>query len=94
MQGKEADRATDATIEKRIFTDPIIPAFFKTVDKPFTITHKKNPTTNFIEWEVTGYGIDAALQELFNNPTIPIMTFIKEWKVLRQSIFALKGDRK
>lgn len=79
-------------MEKRIFSDPIIPAFFAASQKPFKITPRRNQGgQQMVEFLVEGSGIDEALNELYRNELVGALDFIKALKALRSSIFALKS---
>lgn len=80
-------------MEKRTFSDPVIPATFRATHKPFKITPQKNIRGD-VDFLVEGEGIDGALDELYSNVSVGVLDFIKELKSLRSSIFALKGDRR
>jgi hypothetical protein len=78
-------------LEKRIFSDPVIPATFEATHKPFKITPQKNVTSGQIEFAVEGENIDEALSELYSNASVGVLDFIKALKGYRSSIFALKS---
>lgn len=78
-------------MEKRIFSDPAIPAFFEASFKPFKITPQRNQNSGQVEFLVEGSGIDEALTQLYANESIGALDFIKALKALRSSIFALKS---
>lgn len=79
------------SMEKRIFSDPSIPAFFSAKSKPFKIIPQRNEKTGQVEFLVEGSGIDEALDQLYANESIGALDFIKALKALRSSIFALKS---
>ena len=80
-------------MEKRIYSDAAIPAFFEASGKPFTIIPQRNAETGQVEFLVQGEDIDSALQELYSNPQVGVLDFLKSLKGFRSSIFALKGGR-
>ena len=81
--------------DKRIFSDPVIPAYFQAADKPFKVIPQKNDHGR-VEFVVEGSeaDIDGALTELYGNSKVGVLDFIKALKSLRSSIFALKGERR
>ena len=80
-------------MEKRTFTDPSIPAYFQASNKNFKVIPQRTPNGQ-VEFLVEGDGIDNVLTELYSNAQIGVLDFIKAFKGLRSSIFALKGERK
>ena len=80
-------------MEKRIFTDPSIPAYFQASNKDFRIIPFRSETGQ-VEFSVEGKDIDDALTELYSNVPIGVLDFIRALKGWRSSIFALKGGRK
>lgn len=80
-------------MEKRIFSDPSIPAFFQASGKPFKIIPQRSHSGQ-VEFIVEGQDIDNALLELYGNVPVGVLDFIKALKGLRSSIFALKGCTK
>lgn len=78
-------------MERRIFEDPIQPAFFEAAKYSFQIIPQNNPISNRVEFVVIGKDIDGALQELYANKSVGALDFIKALKSFRASIFALKG---
>jgi hypothetical protein len=81
-------------MEKRLFSDPSMPAFFQASNKPFKITPQRNSTDGQVEFLVEGENIDQALNELFGNVNVGVLDYIKALKALRSSIFALKAKRR
>ena len=81
-------------MEKRIFTDTSIPAYFQASGKPFKVISQVNTKSGQVEFCVEGENIDLALNELYANVTIGVLDYIKAFKSLRSSIFALKGERR
>lgn len=79
-------------MEKRIFSDPAIPAFFQAANKPFKVIPQKSGNGQ-VEFVVEGEDIDSALNELYANRSVGCLDFIKSLKSLRSSIFALKGAK-
>ncbi|MBI5740513.1 MAG: hypothetical protein HZA16_07305 [Nitrospirae bacterium] len=79
-------------MEKRIFSDPTIPAFFEASKKPFKIIPEKSQNGQVV-FIVEGEDIDKALSELYSNVSINVLDYIKALKGLRSSIFALKSIR-
>ncbi len=79
-------------IEQRIFSDPGIPAFFITTNKPFTVIPQKNPS-GLVDFKVTGIGIDDAVSEFYADTPVGVSTYMRALKGLRSAIFALKGPR-
>ena len=75
---------------KKIFSDPTIPAFFQTTQKPFTITPQQDQDGRVV-FHVEGRGIDEALQELYSNPSVKVLDFIRSLKGFRSCIFQLKN---
>ena len=80
-------------MEKRIFSDPTIPAYFQASNKPLKVTPQRNKNGQ-VEFLVEGEDIDNALGELYQNTSIGVLDFIRNLKGLRSSIFALKGGQK
>ena len=80
---------------KRIFSDPVIPAYFQASNKLFKIIPQRNDHGQ-VEFMVEGSDsdIDSALTELYSNSKVGALDFIKSLKGLRSSIFALKGERR
>lgn len=70
--------------------DPSICAYLQI--KGFKVIPQKlqNGKVSFL---IEGNKINEALQELYSNPLVPVMDFIKTLKALRGSIFTLKGMR-
>lgn len=80
-------------MEKRIFSDPSIPAFFQASSKPFKVIPQRN-TDGQVEFLVQGVDIDKAVSELYSNAPVGALDFIKALKGLRSSIFALKVGKR
>ncbi|OGW25980.1 MAG: hypothetical protein A2X59_04425 [Nitrospirae bacterium GWC2_42_7] len=78
--------------EKKLFTDVHIVAFFETTQKSFKIIPQKVDTGQVV-FSVEGENIEKALMELYNNPAVSILTYIKALKGLRSSIYTLKGRK-
>jgi hypothetical protein len=81
-------------MEKRVFSDPAIPAFFQAANKPIKVTPQRNNKTKQVEFFAEGDGIDEALAELYADAPVGALSYIKALKGLRSSIFALKGGSK
>lgn len=81
-------------MEKKIFYEPSVPAYFEASGKDFKITPQKNSTTNQIEFLVEGENLDRALIEFYANPTIGILDFLRSLKSFRSCIFTLRGERR
>jgi hypothetical protein len=81
-------------LEKRIFSDPSIPAYFQASNKNFRIVPQRNTNTGQVEFLVEGETIDKALDELYQNAPVGVLDFIRNLKGLRSSIFALKGGKR
>lgn len=79
-------------MEKRIFSDPSIPAYFQASYKPFKVIPQRN-INGQVEFSVEGQEIDKALDELYSNTPVGALDFIRCLKGLRSAIFALKGGR-
>lgn len=79
-------------MEKRIFSDPSIPAYFQASNKPFKVIPQR-ATNGQVEFSVEGESIDQALNELYANTPVGVLSFIRCLKGLRSSIWALKGAR-
>lgn len=77
-------------MEKRIFTDPSIPAYFEASARPFKVIPQRNPDGQ-VHFIVEGSDIDGALNDLYGNASVGVLDYIKALKGLRSSIFALKG---
>lgn len=77
-------------MEKRIFSDASIPAFFQAANKPFKVIPQRKDNGQ-VEFCVEGHDIDKALDELYANSPVGVLDFIRCLKGLRSSIFALKG---
>ncbi|MDA8325649.1 MAG: hypothetical protein M0033_05460 [Nitrospiraceae bacterium] len=67
-------------MEKRVYSNPSIPAFFEASGKPFKISPQRNPETGQVEFLVQGKDLDQALQELYSNPQIGILDYLKALK--------------
>ncbi len=80
-------------MEKRIFSDPTIPAYFQASNKPFKVIPQRNDNGQ-VEFLVEGKDIDKALNELYSNASVGVLDLIRCLKGLRSSIFALKGGRR
>ena len=78
-------------MEKRIYSDPSIPAGFEAQKKPFKITPQRNLVNGNVEFLVEGENIDGALNEIYANKPVGILDYIKALKSFRSSIFALKA---
>jgi len=74
--------------EKITFEDASIVAFLAI--KNFKITPQKKPNGKVV-FLVEGKNIDLALGDLYNNAPVGVLDFIKTFKALRSSIFALKA---
>jgi hypothetical protein len=79
-------------LEKRVFSDPTIPAGFIATNKPFKIIPHKN-LSGQVEFHVEGIGIDEALDELYADVPVGVMTYVRALKGLRSAIFSLKGPK-
>jgi hypothetical protein len=80
-------------MEKRIFSDPTIPAYFQASNKPFKVIPQRNDSGQ-VEFLVEGKNIDKALDELYSNTPVGVLDMIRCLKGLRSSIFALKGGQR
>ncbi len=78
-------------LERRIYSDPAIPAFFEASGKPFKISPQRNQETGQVEFLVQGCNLDQALQELYSNPQVGVLDFLRALKGYRAAIFALKS---
>ena len=78
-------------LERRIYSDPAIPAFFEARGKPFKISPQRNPETGQVEFLAEGKDLDQALQELYSNPQVGVLNFLRALKGYRAAIFALKS---
>ncbi len=47
-----------------------------------------------VDFLVEGEGINEALQDLYGNAPVGVLDYIKTFKALRSSIFALKGRQR
>ena len=72
-------------MEKRIFSDPSIPAFFQASKKKFKIIPYRNEVGQ-VEFSVEGEKIDDALTELYSNVKIPILDYIKSLKSYKKLV--------
>jgi len=79
-------------MEKRIFSDPSIPAYFQASNKNFKIIPQRNQNGQ-VEFLVEGQDIDKALTDLYSNARVGVLDYIRALKGFRSSIFALKGNR-
>jgi len=79
-------------MEKRIFSDPSIPAYFQASNKNFKIIPQRNQNGQ-VEFLVEGQDIDKALTDLYSNAQVGVLDYIRALKGFRSSIFALKGNR-
>lgn len=80
-------------MEQRTFSDVTIPAYFQATNKPFKVIPYRT-TNGQVEFLVEGDGIDEALDELYANTPVGVLSLIRCLKGLRSSIFALKGERR
>ncbi len=78
--------------QEKDFDDATIPAYFIAVGKPYKILPYK-PIPSHVRFRVKGEDIDKALEEMYANPSVPILDFIRAFKSLRSMIFSLKGGR-
>ena len=90
-QEKNKTRESSTIMEKRVFSDPTIPAFFVASKKSFSITPQPNPSSGQIEFLVSGQNIDSAVQELYQNVRIGALDLIVAIKMMRNSIYALRS---
>ena len=67
-------------MEKCIYPDPTIPAFFEASGKSFKISPQRNPETGRVEFLVQGEDLDQALQELYSNPQVGVLDFLRALK--------------
>lgn len=81
-------------MEQRIFSDPSIPAFFEASHKPYKIIPQRNSVSGQVEFLVEGIGIDEALDELYADFPVGVLSYIRSLKGLRSAIFALKGGKR
>jgi len=79
-------------MEKRIFSDTSIPAYFQASNKNFKIIPQRNQNGQ-VEFLVEGQDIDKALTDLYSNAQVGVLDYIRALKGFRSSIFALKGNR-
>lgn len=82
----------EGQLEKRVFSDPTIPAGFIATNKSFKIIPHKN-LSGQVEFRVEGVAIDEALNELYSDVPVGVMTYITALKRLRSAIFSLKGPK-
>ena len=86
--GKTKEEAKGS--EKLIFEDASIVAFLSL--KNFKITPQKDHKGKVV-FLVEGVNINLALADLYGNAPVGVLDFIKTFKALRSSIFALKGGQ-
>lgn len=77
------------TIETKELSDNFVVAYLHLI-KGFSIKPIKSNHSRLISFEVSGHGFDAAIQEFYGNPKIPIMDFVTAYKMVRNIIFNLK----
>lgn len=78
-------------MDKLLLDDTSVVAFLAVLN--FKITPQKK-TDGKVGFLIEGAGIDRALEALYNNTTVGILDYIKAFKGLRSSIFALKGGQR
>lgn len=75
-------------MEKIVLDDASVVAFLSL--KKFKVTPQTKPDGR-VGFLVEGKNINDALQELYANAPVGVLDYIKTFKGLRSSIFALKG---
>ena len=45
-----------------------------------------------VTFEVTGKGINQAIEDFYSNPTIQILDFCKTYRAIRSALFNLRGN--
>lgn len=61
--------------------------------KKFKVTPQKTPSGK-VQFIVQGENINGAIDELYSNSPVGALDYIKTFKALRSSIFALKGSQR
>ncbi|HUL00273.1 MAG TPA: hypothetical protein VLX29_05385 [Nitrospirota bacterium] len=87
-----AEKSPEDLIEKRVFSDPVIPAYFIAVNKPFKVIPHKN-LSGQVDFRVEGFGIDEAQDEFYADTHVGVSTYVRALKGLRSAIFSLKGPK-
>lgn len=72
--------------EIREFTDTLLLAYLSV--RNFQIKPKQND--KLISFEVSGEGITEAIQQFYDNPDVPILTFCQHYKGIRSALFNLR----
>ncbi len=75
--------------EKLIFEDASIVTFLSL--RNFKVTPQKDLNGRVV-FLVEGENIDSTLADLYSNASVGVLDFIKTFKALRSSIFALKAS--
>lgn len=78
-------------MEKMVLDDAAVVAFLSLKKLKITPQTKPDGRVGFL---VEGKNIKEALQELYANAPIGVLDYIKTFKALRSSIFALKGGQR
>ena len=78
-------------MEKAMLDDASVVAFLSL--RKFKITPQQKPDGK-VGFLVEGTNINEALQELYGNARVGVLDYIKTFKALRSSIFALKGGQR
>lgn len=76
--------------ERFTFEDASIVAFLSL--RNFKVTPQKDQSGKVV-FIIEGKNIDSALADLYANAPVGVLDFIKTFKALRSSIFALKASR-
>lgn len=78
-------------MEKMVLDDASVVAFLSLQQLKITPQIKPDGRVGFL---VEGKNINEALQDLYSNAPVGVLDYIKTFKALRSSIFALKGGQK
>lgn len=76
-------------MEKTILTDTLLVAYLSL--QGFSV-HPVKASDKLIAFEIQGEGVTKAVEQFYQNPKVPILTFCQHHKAIRSAIFNLKGD--
>lgn len=87
MKTKEQE-GKGMSMETRNFMDSLVAAFLDL--KGFTVRAKKLDSGR-VAFDVTGEGIDKALENFYENEKVPVANFCASYRNIRSMMFAAKG---
>jgi hypothetical protein len=83
---KTKERIKGMTQSKEI-SDTLLVAFLSM--KSFNVMPKLS--NGRVTFEVTGIGINEAIETFYSNPTVPVLDFCKTYRAIRSALFNLGG---